>query len=71
MNSEAQQTFSTVNKKSKAGAGRILGEGGVLLSIPRENGQKVILKNYFSVFLSNGKIVYYQIIKMFWNYQYL
>ena len=30
------------------------------LSILRENSQRVILKNYFWVFLSNGKIVYYQ-----------
>ena len=36
------------------------GETWVFLSIPRENGQRIILKNYFWVFLSNGKIVYYQ-----------
>ena len=36
------------------------GGTGVFLSIPRENGQRLILKNYFLLFLSNGKIVYYQ-----------
>ena len=40
----------------------IMGGGGtwVFLRIPRENGQILIIKNYFWVFLRNGKIVYYQ-----------
>ena len=38
------------------------GGGGDMsfLSISCENGQRIILKNYFWVFLSNSKIVYYQ-----------
>ena len=34
------------------------GKAWEFLRIPRENGQILILENYFWIFLRNGKIVY-------------
>ena len=49
------------NLGSNIGTKMLLGGGTwELMRIPRENGQILILKNYFWELLRNGKIVYYQ-----------